>query len=66
MTHGSGSYIALSVYEGNIQIDGTDSMQYGLSHPRSCWMYTAVSVCTTKLTKLNTKNPDAKMYLCRV
>ena len=41
-------------------------MQYGLSQCNSCWMYTAVSVWTTKLAKLSRRNPDAIRYLRRV
>lgn len=41
-------------------------MQYGLAQPSSCWIYAAVSVWTTKLTRLNSKKPEAIMYFRRV
>ena len=41
-------------------------MQYGLSQCSSCWMYTAVSVWTTKLTRLSNRKPEAIKYFLRV
>lgn len=41
-------------------------MQYGLSQPSSCWMYTAVSVWTTKLARLSRRKPAAMRYFLRV
>jgi hypothetical protein len=40
----------------------TYSMQYALFHPSSCCMYTAVSVCITKLTKLKPRKKAAYVY----
>lgn len=40
----------------------TYSMQYALFQCRLCWIYTAVSVCTAKATRLTNRNPAAYVY----
>lgn len=37
-------------------------MQYALFHPSSCCIYTAVSVCMTKLIRLSTRKNAAYVY----
>jgi hypothetical protein len=41
-------------------------MQYGFSHFSWCWMYTAVSVCTVKLTRLSASVMAAYVYFLLV
>ena len=54
---------SIQSHPGNVQ---THSMQYGLSQCSSCWIYTAVSVWTTKLARLSRRKPAAIMYFFRV
>lgn len=44
----------------------SQSMQYALSQCSVCWMYTAVSVCTTNETSETMRKKPAYMYFRRV
>lgn len=54
---------AVSFFDTIRRLICTHSMQNALFHLRLCWIYTAVSVCTAKLTKLTNRNPAAIVYL---